>query len=119
MIVGKPYRFVSSAAVVFLLASAHLFAADLRFSRTSAQTPRTFQPDRQSSQGALFLRISSRALSRSSQPPRIRLFYPAIAPARLSTARPDGWYRVPHATGRDFGRHIPSGAGRSPPLFFL
>jgi len=119
MIVGKPYRLVPCASLVILLAAANFFTADPGFPGTQARAQRTFQFELRSPQAAVFSRTALRALRRRSQPQSQRLFYPAVIPARLSAAGTGGSHRLPRAVLRGFGRHVPSGSGRSPPLFFL
>jgi hypothetical protein len=119
MLVRRPYRSVCHSALVILLAIANLFVAGPGLPRTPAKTQRTVRLEPESSAKAIFSRTGLRTIGHHSRPQTQNVLATAALPAHWSAALLEGWYRLPGVAGRSFGDHVPSGSGRSPPLFLL
>ena len=119
MIARKPTGFVSTVALVLLLAATGLFPWDASPSLSSEKTKKAFQVELQSQQSTVFSRPTFRTSGGSAPAQHNRILHPATVPAPASTAIPSSWFGFSAFSLRDFGGVARAENVRAPPVYFL
>jgi hypothetical protein len=119
MIARKPTGFVSTVALVLLLAATGMVPWDASPSLSSEKTNKVFQVDLQSQQSTVFSRPTFRTSGGSVPAQHNRILHPATVPAHAATAIPCRWFEFSVSFLRDFGGAARAENVRAPPVYFL